>query len=122
MEGALFLDSGRDQEFIIAREDRHGLVIVEPVVQSAIANIRAHDIAVVKGRSLHRVPWRRRKRQYEGKKVVRQWARIAQETDCAVELVHHVRKSGGGHEPTADDARGASALVNAARSVRILRA
>jgi hypothetical protein len=41
-------------------------------------------------------------------------------TTAAVELVHHVRKLAPGQEMTADDARGASALVGKARSVRLL--
>ena len=53
-------------------------------------------------------------------KVTREWARIAQATNCAVELIHHVRKGSGTAEPSADEVRGASAVVNAARSVRIL--
>ena len=42
----------------------------------------------------------------------------------AVEIVHHVRKpaQGGQFEAGVSDARGASALVNAARSVRVLNA
>jgi hypothetical protein len=39
--------------------------------------------------------------------------------NCAIELVHHFRKSGA-VEPTADDVRGASSIVGAGRSVRIL--
>ena len=42
----------------------------------------------------------------------------------AVELVHHIRKPAQGGQPEAgvSDARGASAAVNAARSVRVLNA
>jgi RecA-family ATPase len=49
---------------------------------------------------------------------------IADRTSAAVELVHHVRKmsAGSSGEFTADDARGASALIGAARSVRVLNA
>jgi len=51
---------------------------------------------------------------------VREWARIADETNCAVELVQHMRKGGGQGEPTAEDARGASAFVDGVRSTRVL--
>jgi hypothetical protein len=40
-------------------------------------------------------------------------------TGCAVELVHHVRKVGD-VEVTVEDARGASALISAVRSARVL--
>jgi hypothetical protein len=52
--------------------------------------------------------------------VARSWARTASITGASVELIHHARK--GSHETTAGDARGASALVAAARSVRVLNA
>jgi hypothetical protein len=45
--------------------------------------------------------------------------RLAQEADCAVKLVHHLRKVGD-RDPTIDDVRGSVALVNAARLVRII--
>ena len=48
--------------------------------------------------------------------VAKAWARVAKATQCAVLLVHHSRKLSG-MENTADASRGASALVNAARSV-----
>ena len=52
--------------------------------------------------------------------VVKQgWIPIADQTNCAVDLVHHSRKTGG-NETTTEDSRGASALVYAARSARTL--
>jgi hypothetical protein len=55
--------------------------------------------------------------------VARQWAAIAEETKCAVELVHHVRKLGNGATVlTVEDARGASALIAAVRSARVINA
>jgi hypothetical protein len=54
--------------------------------------------------------------------VVRIFEQIAMECDCSVELSQHTRKAGQGAqgEITTDDSRGASAITNAARSVRIL--
>ena len=50
-----------------------------------------------------------------------QWRMLAEETGCAVEVVHHVRKGGLGQgEFQVDDARGAGSLTNAARSARVL--
>ncbi len=51
--------------------------------------------------------------------IAKAFAKIAVEANCAVLLVHHSRKLGN-EENTADAARGASALVNAARSVLTL--
>lgn len=54
--------------------------------------------------------------------VVKAWARIAREADCSVTLVHHVRKgpTGGDREIGVEDARGASALINACRFGRVI--
>lgn len=121
IEAALFLDSGRDQDFVIAHEEKNGVKIVEPIFAAIVDNIRRHGIGLVivdPFVASHAISENDNTRL---EKVTRAWARIANETNCAVELVHHFRKSGnGGGEPTVDDVRGASSIVGAARSVRIL--
>lgn len=57
--------------------------------------------------------------------VSKEWLRIAQEANpdmggCAIALAHHLRKATGS-EFTAADARGAGAMINAARSVLVLQ-
>ncbi|MES2902671.1 MAG: AAA family ATPase [Pseudomonadota bacterium] len=52
--------------------------------------------------------------------VAKEWLRVARDANAAVNLTHHVRKSNAG-EMTAQDARGAGAMVNAARSVLVLQ-
>lgn len=117
--GGLFVDSGRDTEIIIARTERAGFSICTPVVDAIIAAIRTNriDVLIVDPFiSSHRVS-----ENDNGAidAVAKTWARIADVTGCAIELVHHVRKTGGA-EITAEDGRGASALISAARSVRVL--
>jgi hypothetical protein len=52
---------------------------------------------------------------------VKKLAHIAEETNSALEFAHHVRKAANGQtETTADDARGATAIINAVRSARVL--
>ena len=46
--------------------------------------------------------------------VARQWAYIADETNCSIGIVHHNRKTGG-FAGTIEDSRGGSALVAAVR-------
>lgn len=54
--------------------------------------------------------------------LAKRWGRLAKRTNAAVVLVHHTRKSNGStHELDADSVRGASALVSAARVVRVLQ-
>ena len=115
----LFLDSGREKEIIVAQAERSGFKIAVPIVdalKAAIAENKIDVLIVDPFVSSHRVS-----ENDNGAidAVVKTWAKIADTTGCAIDLVHHVRKTGGA-EITAEDGRGASALVAAARSVRVL--
>jgi hypothetical protein len=119
IEGWLSTGSGRDAELVIAEQGRDGARVSAPEVDALIAMILEREIGLVvidPFVSSHRVP----ENDNGGiDRVVKAWARIAQETGCAVHLVHHVRKTNG-HEATVEDGRGASALHAAARHVRVL--
>jgi hypothetical protein len=116
----LFVDSGRDAAMVIATDSRDGVKIAVPVVdaiRSEIVEKRIDVMLVDPFVASHAVP------ENDNAKVAtvaRQWATIAEETGCAIGLVHHARKPGPGQSLGVDDARGASALVNAVRSVRVL--
>lgn len=115
----LFLDSGRDQGLCIAEAGRDGLTIRRPVVDALVSELRARkiDLLVVDPFvSSHQVP-----ENDNGAidAVAKTWADVAHRAGCAIELVHHLRKLNG-TEATADHARGAVALVAAARSCRVL--
>lgn len=53
-------------------------------------------------------------------RLAKRWARLSQRQMVAVGLVHHTRKGVPGQELDADSARGAGALVAAARVARVL--
>jgi 5S rRNA maturation endonuclease (ribonuclease M5) len=120
--GRLFIDSGHDQPVVIARESRDGNVILVPVVDNLIEVIRQRKVDVLQLDpfvSLHQVSENDNSRIDA---VVKAFCKVASVTNCAIELVHHSRKTQGPeqHTLTADDARGASSLIGAARSVRLL--
>jgi hypothetical protein len=52
--------------------------------------------------------------------VAKEWLRIAHEANCAIGLAHHLRKTTAS-EFTAQDARGAGAMINATRSCLVLQ-
>ncbi len=117
--GRLFVDSGRQQGLCLATQDHNGTRIVEPVADALIAEIKAHSIDVLMVDpfvSSHGVP-----ENDNGAidMVAKKWGAIADQTGCAIEIVHHLRKLQGA-EATAEASRGAIALVAAARSVRVL--
>lgn len=119
LEGWLFVDSGRQTELVIAAQTRDGTRIAEPVVQAIVGTVEDNEIGVLivdPFVASHRVT---ENDNNAIERVAKTWARIADVTGCAVELVHHSRKTGGA-EVTVEDGRGASALLAAARSGRVL--
>jgi hypothetical protein len=120
IEGHLFLDTGREQELVIAIDDRKaGVRIQQPVVEAVVAQIKANaiDVMIVDPFvSTHQV-----NENDNGAidKVAKLWAHIADRTNCSIDIVHHLRKVSD-REATVEDARGAVALIGAARSVRVL--
>jgi KaiC/GvpD/RAD55 family RecA-like ATPase len=117
----LFINSGLDgEQLCLATQTRDdGPRIVAPVVEALKAEIRARkiDVLVVDPFvSSHMVS---ENDNMAIDMVAKQWANIAAETNCAVLLVHHTRKTNG-QEADAESARGASSLTNAARSVLVL--
>ncbi len=116
----LFMDNGRDTRIKVAIDNRqHGITINRPDVDALAGAIRQNDIDVCifdPFVSIHAVP-----ENDNGAidLVAKELAAVADRCNCNIETVHHVRKSNGA-EMTAEDARGASSLVGAARSVRVM--
>lgn len=120
LEGRLFVGTGRDADLVIAEQTRDGTEICRPHVDALTTMIRDLRIDVViidPFISSHRVT---ENDNNAIERVAKTWARIAEDTSCAVELVHHTRKDKGGSEVTVEDGRGAVALLAAARSARVL--
>jgi hypothetical protein len=118
VDGRLFVDSGRDQRCVIATETEYGARIAQPVYEQIKAQLleRSIDALIIDPFvSSHEVS-ENDNRAIDA--VVKAWGRLADECNCSINLVHHVRK-GNGQESNADSARGAKALVDAARSVQV---
>ena len=117
--GNLFVNSGRDSSVVIA-ENRGGEPIILPAADIILNYIKQHAIDVIivdPFVSSHKL-----NENDNGAMdlVVKTWGKIAEQGNCAVELVHHVRKAQNGQSASYGDARGASALTDAARHVRRL--
>jgi hypothetical protein len=118
VDGRLFVDSGRDQRCVIATETDYGARIAQPVYEQIKAQLleRKIDVLIIDPFvSSHEVS-ENDNRAIDA--VVKAWGRLADECNCSINLVHHVRK-GNGQEANADSSRGAKALVDAARSVQV---
>ena len=117
--GHLFVNSGRDSSVVLA-ENRGGEPVILPAADIILDYIKRNQIDVIivdPFVSSHKL-----NENDNGAMdlVVKTWGRIADQGDCAVELVHHVRKAQNGQSASYGDARGASALTDAARHVRRL--
>ena len=96
VEGNLFADSGRDQRLVIATTDRTGTMIVKPVIDNLVSEIiaRSIDVLVIDPFvSCHEVG---ENDNTAMDMIVKEWGRVAQRGNCAIELVHHSRKSSAG--------------------------
>ncbi len=115
----LYVDSGRDRPLCTAVEIRGEVSIVRPEIEALADEItgRGIDVLIVDPFvSSHRVS-----ENAAGAidLVAKEWARLADRCNCAIELVHHTRKTGGA-DATTEDGRGSKALVDASRSARVL--
>lgn len=117
--GRLYLDSGRKTKIVLAKESRAGLIVAHPIRQALIEAIQKLKIDVVIIDPFVRSHEVSENDNSKMESVVDEFRQIADATNCAVELVHHSRKTGGA-EVTAEDARGGSALISAVRSARVL--
>jgi hypothetical protein len=115
----LFVDSGRTMPIVMAEGTRNGTIIAEPVIKEVIATLLDNriDVLIVDPFvSCHRVP----ENDNSGiERVAKSWSQIADAANCSVMLVHHSRKTYG-NEMTVEDGRGASALIAATRTARVL--
>lgn len=123
LDGRLFVHSGRDMPMQLANMTSNGVVMNETAIAQIIQQLRHHKIdvfALDPFVSIHQVP--ENDNGAIDAVVKRGLARIAHEANCAIEVVHHVRKPGSGaqQDTSVDDARGASALIGAVRSARVL--
>ena len=115
----LFLNSGRDQPLVTATITKTGPAIAQPVVAALTAELisKRIDVLVIDPFiSSHAVP-----ENDNGAidLVTKEWGRIADHSNCAVDLVHHTRKLAGS-DVTAESSRGAKALTDTTRSARVI--
>jgi hypothetical protein len=122
MHGKLFLMSGRDVEIktAIMTAGGRGLRILEPVIAAITAQFKANaiDAAIIDPFvSSHSV---NENDNTQIDAVVKKWGKVARDANCAIDLVHHMRKSPTGAVKSIEDGRGASALKDAARDAQLL--
>lgn len=117
----LFTDSGREQAITLGQIARGEIDLDEDLFLSIEASMLANAIDV-----LILDPFVSAHRLGENDNnaidaVIKRLGKLADRTNAAVEIVHHVRKPSKSDEETdVNDARGASALLGGVRSARVL--
>lgn len=117
IEGRFWCNSSDDGELSMARLDYDGFTIVHPDEQAVIDGILANNIGLLivdPYAESHELEENSNPHQVRAMKA---WRRVARATNCAVLLVHHVRK---GAVTDIDAARGAKALTDGARCGMLL--
>lgn len=119
LDGYLFVNNGRDALITIAEQTRDGTAIYAPVVEACVQAIKDNKIdywVVDPFVSSHRVT---ENDNNAIDRVAKTFVRIAAETGCAINLVHHARKTSE-TEISVEDGRGAIALRDAVRTAWVL--
>jgi hypothetical protein len=120
LEGWLFVTSGLDMNIKIAGGNGE-LRIERDTLRQIVEVIENEDIEIATFDPLIAMHTTGESDNVKMRQVCDEFAKIANATKCGVELVHHVRKKQPGQEEhTTADARGASAVIDAVRSARVL--
>jgi phage/plasmid primase-like uncharacterized protein len=114
--GRLFVQSGRDQDILLAHGPDGDLV--EPAFQMITGFARYYGIDVVildPLANMHDCEETNEVYRRLGKRL----SRAADAENCSIKIVHHTRKLNG-FAATVEDSRGGSALIGAVRVARVL--
>lgn len=119
IEGRIFMDAGRDLNIKFATQGRDGILTNSEMIEYMIAKINECNIGLV-----IIDPWVGANEINENDNSAMNAAvaavrGVADATDCAIALTHHIRK-GNGDEATVDSVRGAGSLIGAARAARVI--
>ena len=120
LRGRFFADSGRKQKLVVASQVGSTAVIHEPVQKDLVRYIIANRIGVMIVDPFLKSHSVSENDNNAVDKVMGMWADVAEDANCAIELIHHTRKLNGNEEPSADDSRGASAVITNVRSCRVV--
>ena len=122
LEGWLFTTSGLNMPIKIATGNGE-LKIEKSTVRQVVDGIEDNEIDVVIFDPLIAMHTTGESDNVKMRQVIDTFSAVANSAECSIEMVHHVRKLFPGQEHhTTSDSRGASAIIDAVRSARVLNA
>ncbi len=119
VRGKLFVDAGRDFSMTFATQTREGVMPNAALCDHLVKRIPERNIGCVfidPFVAAHQV---NENDNMATNYVAAQIRQIADNTNCAFGLVHHIRK-GNGDDATIDSVRGAGSLIGAVRAARVI--
>lgn len=119
VRGKLFVDAGREFSLTFAAQTREGVTPNKKLVEYLIKRIPELDIGAVFIDPFVGAHMINENDNMAVNAVFAEIRKVADLTNCAFGLVHHIRK-GNGEDATIDSVRGAGALISAARAARIV--
>lgn len=119
VEGRLFVNAGRDFSLKFGIQTRDGVLPNTKLVEYLCRKIPEKQIGCVfidPFVGAHNI---NENDNMAVNSIVAEIRRVADETKCAIGLVHHIRK-GNGEDASIDSVRGAGSLIGAARAARVV--
>lgn len=119
VRGRLFVNAGRDFSLKFGIQTREGVLPNTKLVEYLCAKIPEKKIGCVfidPFVGAHNI---NENDNMAVNAIVSEIRRVADETKCAIGLVHHIRK-GNGEDASIDSVRGAGSLIGAARAARVV--
>ena len=119
VEGRLFVNAGRDFSLKFGTQTRDGVLPNTKLVEYLCRKIPEKQIGCVfidPFVGAHNI---NENDNMAVNAIVAEIRRVADETKCAIGLVHHIRK-GNGEDASIDSVRGAGSLIGAARAARVV--
>lgn len=112
LDGRYFMHSGEDRPITMSALGTDGFEIVHPDQAALIEEIRAHNIGLIVVDPFAESHSLEENNNPMMVKASAAWRRVARATQCAILLIHHVRK---GMVVDIESSRGAKALTDSAR-------
>lgn len=119
VRGRLFVDAGREFSLTFAVQTREGVTPNKKLVEYLIKRIPELEIGAVFIDPFVGAHMINENDNMAVNAVFSEIRKVADLTNCAFGLVHHIRK-GNGEDATIDSVRGAGSLISAARAARVV--
>lgn len=119
VQGRLFVNAGRDFSLKFGIQTRDGVLVNTKLVEYLCRKIPEKQIGccfIDPFVNAHNI---NENDNMAVNAIVAEIRRVADETKCAIGLVHHIRK-GNGEDAGIDSVRGAGSLIGAARAARVI--